>query len=380
LGGDDDGDVEFAGQGFEAAGDGADLEMAGLVATGDGDELEIVDQEEVEVVLGHQLASFGADVEEGDGGGVVDPDGGEGELARGLDEEGPGGAVEAAGAQVVEGEAGLRGGEALGDLQAGHFQAEESDVAVMLGGVEGEGGEETGFSEPGTGRDDDEVGGMEAGQELIEGGEGGGDSAGFALFGLVIEFVEVDGEVAEAVAAVAAEGEEGGFDLVEGLLLRDGEIVGQLGQGAGGGEHATAQGGVGDDAGVALGVNGGGDVVDQCGESGGAADVGEGIAAFEFVAQGDEIDGIGAVVESDDGLIDLAVLVDVEIVGPDEGEGVGNGLGVDEEGSEEGLFRVGVVGREGSVVVHCATSRHGQAERSFELFSCLLDMDMTHSF
>ena len=74
----DDGDAEFFGEGFEAAGDAADflgavLELFLRAAGGAGHELEVVDDDEVEgAFLLAEAAGLGAHFGEGDAGGVVD--------------------------------------------------------------------------------------------------------------------------------------------------------------------------------------------------------------------------------------------------------------------------------------------------------------------
>ena len=75
LGEADDGDVEFAGEGFEAAGDCGDLDLAGFACrAGGGEELEVVDHDGSDAVLGGHAAGAGAELEDGEAGGVIDED------------------------------------------------------------------------------------------------------------------------------------------------------------------------------------------------------------------------------------------------------------------------------------------------------------------
>ena len=67
LGEDDDGEVQFFGEGFEAAGNFGDFELAVVLgaAGGRAQELQVVDEDRLDVVLRFEAAGFGAEFENG---------------------------------------------------------------------------------------------------------------------------------------------------------------------------------------------------------------------------------------------------------------------------------------------------------------------------
>ena len=119
-----DGDVELAGEGLDAAGDGGDFLLA-VLGAGGLHELEIVDDDDFEIELELEAAGLGAQVHEGQARGVVDEDLALGEFADRVRE---GVAVllgEHAAAEFVAVHAGARAEHALGELLLGHFEGED---------------------------------------------------------------------------------------------------------------------------------------------------------------------------------------------------------------------------------------------------------------
>src|SRR5712671_4709128 len=98
---------------------------------------------ERETFVALEAARFGADFEDGDGAGVVNPNGGGGDGAEGFRHAAPVFAGEMAGAEFVGVDLRDRGNETLEERLLGHFEAENGDGlagadADVLGEVEGE--------------------------------------------------------------------------------------------------------------------------------------------------------------------------------------------------------------------------------------------------
>src|SRR5690606_21647534 len=85
---------------------------------------------------------------------------------------------------------------------------------------------------------------------------------------------------------------------------------------------------------------------DDLGEVSLAADFFELAAAGELVRDGDLVDCLVPLPESEAGLVDPAVLLTEEVAALEDGRDLVDGLGVDEERGDYGLFGLDVVGWE----------------------------------
>jgi len=110
---DEDGNLQLFRKTFEAAGDAGDFFLAIAEAAARSDELEIIDDEERKTFVALEAARLGADFEDGDGAGVVDPHGGGVDLSESLGHKAPIFAGEMAGAEFVGVDLGDGGDEAL---------------------------------------------------------------------------------------------------------------------------------------------------------------------------------------------------------------------------------------------------------------------------
>ena len=301
-------------------------------------------------MLGVDAAGLGAELEGGDGGGVVDEDGQLGEHPRRLDEEGPLLLLQLAQPEPLGVDAGLGGDQPLHHLLGGHLQAEDGDVLAQPGGVAGKGEAEGSLPHTGPGRHDDQVRLLQPSQQPIQVHEPRGHPQ--RLPPVVVEVLDavvvgaddlLDGGQVAGDAALG-DTEEGLLrpvhHLVDVLLLP----VGQLGDVAGGVDEAAADGGLLDDTAVGLHVDGGGDGVDELGDVGRAARLVQKPPCLQLVAQGHEVHRLPPLVEGQDGLVDPAVLLDVEIFRAEEGSHTKEGLRVDQEGPQHRLFRLYVMG------------------------------------
>src|SRR6266481_3253154 len=136
---DEDGNLQLLGETLEGAGDAGDFFLAIAEAAAGGDELEIIDDEERKALVALEAAGLGADFEDGDGAGVVNPDGGGGNSAEGFGHAAPVFAGEMAGAEFVGVDLRDGGDQALEEGLLGHFEAEDGDgLAGADGDVFGE--------------------------------------------------------------------------------------------------------------------------------------------------------------------------------------------------------------------------------------------------
>ena len=115
-------------------------------------------------------------------------------------------------------------------------------------------------------------------------------------------------------------------------------VIGQFGHLAGGGDEAAQHCGALDDAGVVVHVDRSRRGGDQVGDVGGAADFFEMAVALQFVDQGDEVDGLVAFVQAEDGLVDQRVARPVEVGAAQEVGHLDDGVRVDEQRADHGAF------------------------------------------
>jgi len=106
-------------------------------------------------------------------------------------------------------------------------------------------------------------------------------------------------------------------------------------------DEAAEFGLLGDDAGEVGGVDGGGDGLGEREEVVRAADGVENPAVFQEFGELDEVAAVAGVVDVDDGLVDLAVGLAVEIgCASDDAQDVGDDVGVEDEGAQERHLRL----------------------------------------
>ena len=172
----------------------------------------------VEAVLALQPAGAGGDGGDGERGGVVDEERAVLQRLGGLDEAAHLLLGHVAVADLVRGDAGGLGEDAGGELLGGHLEREEADDAafdgafgavgpgallVGAGDVEGDVGGERGLAHRGAAGEDQEIGGVQAAEALVEVDEAGGEAgeAAVALVGGVGHLDRVDDGAAEGLEA-----------------------------------------------------------------------------------------------------------------------------------------------------------------------------------
>ena len=218
--------------------------------------------------------------------------------------------------------------------------------AALRNDVEREGG----FAHGGACGENDEVGFLETAGQLVEAGVSGGDAGDLLAAFAAVDDVEID------FLCYLAEGEKvvdaAPFDDFEDLLFGVGEegfgvkafgvgVVGNLDAGA---DEASDEGFFVDDVGVVHHIARGNDVGFESGEVGGAADAFEEVSALEFVDEDDGVDGFLGLGEFEDDAENLLVAGVVEVFGGENGHDIGDGVVIDVESAQDGLFGVEIVG------------------------------------
>ena len=193
-----DGHAQFLGQGLEGAGDFRHLlhPVLLVVALADGDQLQIVDDDQVEaVLLAFQAAGAGGELGDRQAAGGVDEQGAFADLDGRLADAAEIGGVDLALAQLVRGHArGIRQ-DAHGQLFGAHFQRIEGDhpaadrlaalgrrlPAVVARDVEGDVGRQRGLAHRRAAGEDQQVGGVQAAQLGVQIVQMGGQTGQFAV-------------------------------------------------------------------------------------------------------------------------------------------------------------------------------------------------------
>jgi len=211
--------VQLLGERLERAGDLGDLLLAIVDARAAAHELQVVDDEHVEAVLGFHAARLRACLEHGDAGTVVDEDLRLGEPAGGRGEPVPVRRAQKTRAHGLRVHLGFGAEHALHELLRGHLETEHEHLAAqrythVLRDVEREGR----LAHAGPARDDDEVGGLEPRRLQVELLEAGGD-AGDVLLALV-EALDVLERVLEDLAHGQRAALEAPLGEAEDLALR----------------------------------------------------------------------------------------------------------------------------------------------------------------
>ncbi len=145
---------------------------------------------------------------------------------------------------------------------------------------------------------------------------------------------------------------EGGVGVV-GLVIADG---GDLARGL---DEATQGRAALDDLRVVFDMDGGGHRPDQGGEVRGSPHLVEVLAALQFLTERDEVAWLPPLVQIEEGRVDPAQLLAVEVFRPEKGRDLHDRVPVDEQGSHHRLLSLQVVGyglvEDGRVAVQGAT-------------------------
>src|SRR6267143_5358392 len=242
------------------------------------------------------------------------------------------------------------GDEALEEGLLGHFEAEDGDgLAGADGDVFGEVEGQRGFSLRGTRGEDEQLGGLQAGGQLVQLDVAGGDAGdAFAFAEDFFEALEIvaddvlDGDEAGA-DAVFGELEDGGFGVVEDGVGAVVALEGALLNVVRGVDEIAEDGFFFDDARIVLDVGDARHAIGEGGEIGRAAGGFEIAAAVKLFGESDEVDGLLAFTEGDHLGEDAAMLIEEEIFGLEIFDGGVEGVVVEDDGAEDGTLGVEVV-------------------------------------
>ena len=135
-----------------------------------------------------------------------------------------------------------------------------------------------------------------------------------------------------------AEVEEQVFRLAEGGFFVGGAAVADAGDFGGGADESAHDGGTADQGGEVDNVGGGGDAGDQMAEVGGASYHFQPLLQVQFVGDGDLVDGLPTLEKGDAGLVAVGVPVAIEVGRGYPACHLQDGLAVDEQGADDGLF------------------------------------------
>ena len=235
--------------------------------------------------------------------------------------------------------------QAQDELLLAHLQAEHADALALLdGGVLGDVEREARLADRRAGGEDDEVALLEPGRQRVEVGEPGPDAADLAAVRVqvvepVIGVVEERLERAEpGVDPLLADREELRLGAVDRLLDLGRVLVADPGDPPGGPDQVAQDRLALDDPGVLLDVDRGRRLVGEAGQIGTAADRLELVGAFERLGDGDDVDRLASLVEVEDGGVDPAVGLAIEVGGPEEFGDLDDRVAIDQDGAQDRLL------------------------------------------
>lgn len=385
LGEDDDRDVEFFGDAFDPAGNLGDLLFPSVLSRDVGclEELKVIDHDHANAVLLLEAAGFGLEFVDGEAGGVVDPDGGLGELPGDLHELGEIGLGEEAAAQFLHLHLGAGTEESLYERLGGHLKAEDSDgngIVFPDRDVLDDVHRERGFPHGGARRDDDHFPAVEAVRHLVEVVELGHDAAGVPVGVIHVvdgldDLEDVDPHFLDPffLSGLVADTEDFFLNGIKEVGRALGPVVG-LGDALGAILNDTPKNKLlFEELGVVVEERGGGDVVEEVGDGFGTADGVEGALLGELGVEDDKVElALGpGLVEVEESLEDDAVGGDVKIPRRELLNRLGNNRdGIEEHAGERGTLGIGV-DRHGLESVFAGGAAEGLAVPALAVGTCL---------
>ena len=244
-------------------------------------------------------------------------------------------------------DAGLRCQDAHGQLLAAHLQAEHAGRSTVLGSVQAHVQGQSALAQRGPRPQDNEIGALQARQELVQLAETGHHRAGrggqrLDDAGTVLEILVIDLPQRHESTGLSrpAHGEQGVLRLPERPLDVIGVVVAQLGDACRRRDEPPHHGGAGDNLGVVLGVDGcrcdGHEVRQICRST-------DGIQLFgprQFFGQSGMIDGLVPLEEVNRRVVAKLVPLPVEVAGLQQRRNAGNALAIDQERADERLLRL----------------------------------------
>ena len=240
----------------------------------------------------------------------------------------------------------FRGQKTHDQLLPRHFERKESDgLLIRLRDVEADVECDRCFAHAGAGRDQDQVGLVEAVDLAVKVVQARGQARDLAAGGsqLFQPVIDVDHDLADVLQTVAGVAAAKGIDLLfrdlQHLLRRADALVDHIRDLRRSGGQRAQQRLVMHDRAVLLDVGGGRRDLQQLGEIVVAAFLVVHAALFHFIEDGNGVDLLREVEHRIDGLVDLAVLPQVKILRLQHTDDVRYAALVDEHGAEHRLLR-----------------------------------------
>ena len=301
-------------------------------------------------MLGPQPAGFGAHLDNGNTGRVIDEHLCLGDRAGRAAQLAPFFLVDKAGAYAVRIHLCLGAEQSLYQRLSAHFEAENSHSLMffqrhMLGDIQAD----AGFAETRTGRHDDQVATMQPCRHFVQFRESGLDSrhGGPAIGDFLDLLIDVADERFNRQEArselLPGELEDHLLGALEDLLRRffilvaaRGDFIGDLNQSA---ERRLFF----DYLRVILHVGGPREAVGETGQIGGTASALDQIGAAQFVHQGDQVDRLACARQGDHLLVDLSMAVEIEILLAQDLLHREQRFVVEQDGAEDPPLRVQIV-------------------------------------
>ena len=344
----DDGDVQLLGQPFERARDGAHLLLTATEVHAAGvHQLEVVDEDALDLVLAHEAPRLGAKLEDGEARGVVDVDW---RVVKVLDlvlQLLPLVLLQSAALDLLARQLADVHDEAVHELHVAHLKREHGHGHLERDGhIAGHGEHEGRLTHRGAGGDDDEVGVLPPGRDLVQVGKAGGQSAEALLpvgcpleqlARLLDDGVDLHGLVADVLLRDA---EKLALGLLHELFDLDRLVVGLALDLACVADQFAGQELLGHDLRVTLEVSCAAHVLGQLGDVERPADRLQVAVFLQLIDDGQHVDGVLARGQIDDGLIDLPVCPFVEALGLERFVDLKKGVLFEHERTEDSLFQV----------------------------------------
>ena len=200
------------------------------------------------------------------------------------------------------------------------------------------------LSDAGPGGDDDQVRLLQPAGQRVQVREAGADAADLAL--VLVEIVEPvvrrvekrlqRGEAADD--APLADAEQLLLRAVDGLADVRRIVVADAGDLARGADQVPQHGLALDDVAVVDGVDRGGRLVDEAGQVRRATDLLQRVVALQRLRDRDDVHRLAALIQLEDGLVDAAVRLAVEVLRAEEVRDLDHRVAVDQQGADNRLL------------------------------------------
>ena len=303
--------------------------------------MQVVHDHQVQALIVFQAAGLGAHLHHGGRGGIVNPHRGLGQLVQAVGHALAVLAVQMAGAEFVRVDIGVGGEQAHQQRFLGHFQAEDGHAMSGHGHALGDVQRQRGFAHGGPRRQDNQLGGLEAGGHVVKRVIAGGQAGDGAAFGdqavqpLVVFLHQLlDGD--EALAdAVFSQAEDFGFRRVEHFVRVQLRFERALLDGMRGLDEVAQDGFLFDDARVVADVGDARHAVHERGEIGRASGGFQLALAAQLFGEREQVDGLAGRAELDHAVEDAPVVIREKVFAAQGFQRRGQALVIEQNGAQD---------------------------------------------